>query len=88
MQIRTLGIDLGKTVFHLVGLNAEGEVVMRKKFSRKKLLRFTANLQVALIGMEACPGAHFSGPDLARTGTPSTNDVGAVREAVYKDQQE
>jgi hypothetical protein len=52
MQIRTLGIDLGKTVFHLVGLNAEGEVVMRKKFSRKQLLRFTANLQVALIGME------------------------------------
>jgi len=79
MQIRTLGIDLGKTVFHLVGLNAEGEVVMRKKFSRKKLLRFTANLQVALIGKEACPGAHFSGPDLARTGTPSTADAGLVR---------
>ncbi|MDP9159603.1 MAG: hypothetical protein M3O09_05165 [Acidobacteriota bacterium] len=34
---------------------------MRKKFSRKQLLHFTANLQVELIGMEACGGAHFLG---------------------------
>jgi hypothetical protein len=44
MEIDTIGIDLGKTVFHLVGLNAAGEVVMRRKFSRPQLLRFTANL--------------------------------------------
>jgi transposase len=35
MQLHTIGIDLGKTVFHLVGLNPGGEVVVRKKFSRK-----------------------------------------------------
>jgi hypothetical protein len=33
MEIRTIGIDLGKTVFHLVGVNARGEVVVRKKCS-------------------------------------------------------
>jgi hypothetical protein len=43
MQLHTIGIDLGKTVFHLVGLNLRGEVVVRKKFSRKQLLHFTAN---------------------------------------------
>ena len=59
MEIHTIGIDLGKTVFHLVGLNVRGEVVVRKKCSRHQLLRFTANLRVALIGMEACGGAHF-----------------------------
>ena len=59
MEIHTVGIDLGKTVFNLVGLR--GEVVVRKKFSRKQLLHFTANLQVGLIGMEACGGAHFLG---------------------------
>jgi transposase len=53
MQIHTIGIDLGKTVFHLVGLNEYGEVV-RKRFSRVQLLRFTANREVQLIGMEAC----------------------------------
>ena len=61
MELHTIGIDLGKTVFHLVGLNLRGEVVVRKKFSRKQLLHFTANLQVKLIGMEACAGSHFCG---------------------------
>jgi len=40
MEIHTLGIDLGKTIFHLVGLNAAGEVVVRKKCSHKQLLQF------------------------------------------------
>ena len=48
MELHAIGIDLGKTVFHLVGLNQSGEVVVRKKFSRTQLLRFTANLQVAV----------------------------------------
>jgi transposase len=56
-----LGIDLGKTVFHLVGLDSTGRVVIRKRCSRTQLLAFTANLQVQLIGMEACSGAHFLG---------------------------
>jgi transposase len=68
MELHTIGIDLGKTVFHLVGLNARGEVVVRKKFSRTQLLRFTANLQVGLIGMEACGGAHFLGRALREQG--------------------
>jgi transposase len=41
---------------------------VRNRFSRKQLLRFTANLQVALIGMEACPGAHFLGRILREQG--------------------
>jgi transposase len=57
MEIHTIGIDLGKTVFNLVGLNVRGEAVARKKCSRDQLLRFTANLRVTLIGMEACGGA-------------------------------
>ena len=68
MKIRTIGIDLGKTSFHLVGLNERGEVVMRKKCSRAQLLRFTANRKVHLIGMEACGGSHFLGRALAQQG--------------------
>src|SRR5580704_1238680 len=68
MELQTIGIDLGKTVFHLVGLNQRGEVVVRKKFSRKQLLNFTANLQVELIGMEACGGSHFLGRALREQG--------------------
>jgi len=68
MELHTIGIDLGKTVFHLVGLSLRGEVVVRKRFSRKQLLHFTANLQVELIGMEACGGAHFLGRALRGHG--------------------
>ena len=68
MELHTIGIDLGKTIFHLVGLNLRGEVVVRKKFSRKQLLHFTANLRVELIGMEACGGAHFLGRALREQG--------------------
>ena len=68
MQLHTIGIDLGETVFHLVGLNPGGEVVVRKKFSRQQLLHFTANLQVKVIGMEACGGSHFLGRALREQG--------------------
>lgn len=68
MELHTIGVDLGKTVFHLVGLNRLGEIVVRKKLSRPQLLRFTANLHVQLIGMEACGGAHFLGRALREQG--------------------
>jgi transposase len=68
MEIHTIGIDLGTTVFHLVGLNLRGEVVVRRKFSRTQLLHFTATVQVELIGMEACGGAHFLGRTLREQG--------------------
>ena len=71
MDIDTIGIDLGKTVFHLVGLNTKGDIVVRKKCSRKQLLHFTANLRARLIGMESCGGAHF----LARVLREQGNDV-------------
>jgi transposase len=68
MKIHTIGIDLGKTKFHIVGLNERGEVVVRKQFSRAQLLRFTANRKVHLIGMEACGGSHFLGRALQQQG--------------------
>src|ERR1700747_1088022 len=68
MEIRTIGIDLGKTVFHLVGVNARGEVEVRQKCSRMERLRFTSNLRACLIGMEACGGSHFLGRALREQG--------------------
>ena len=68
MKLHVLGIDLGKTVFHLVGLDSTGKVVIRKRCSRRRLLAFTANLQVQLIGMESCSGSHFLGRALRDQG--------------------
>jgi transposase len=68
MQIHSIGIDLGKTTFHLVALGAAGEVLVRKKFTQRQLLTYTANLQISLIGLEACSGAHFLGRALRQQG--------------------
>jgi hypothetical protein len=40
MQIRSVGIDVGKTTFHLVALIAAGKVLLRKKFTQKQLITF------------------------------------------------
>jgi transposase len=68
MEIRSIGIDLGKTTFHLVALGRRGEVLVRRKFTQKQLLTYTANLQTCLIGLEACSGAHFLGRALRSQG--------------------
>ena len=58
MKIVSIGIDIGKTTFHLVALDEHGRIVIRRKFSRKTLLAYSAKLTTSLIGMEACGGAH------------------------------
>ena len=68
MQIHSVGIDLGKTTFHVVALGAAGKVLVRKKFTQKQLLAYTANMQTSLIGLEACSGAHFLGRALRKQG--------------------
>jgi transposase len=63
----SVGIDPGKTTFHLIPQNAAVKVLLRKKFTQKQLISFTApNMQISLIGMEACSGAHFLGRRVLR----------------------
>jgi transposase len=59
MQIASIGIDLGKTTFHLVALDERGKIIIKQKFSRKQLLVYTANLPSSLVGIEACSGGAF-----------------------------
>jgi transposase len=57
--ITVLGIDLAKLVFHVVGMDDTGHVVLRKRMARGALLHFIATLPPALIGLEACGSAHY-----------------------------
>ncbi len=61
MELHTIGIDLGKTVFHLVGITCVAKVWCARSSRGHNCLHFTANRPVELIGMEACGGAHFLG---------------------------
>jgi transposase len=57
--ITVLGIDIAKLVFHLVGMDDAGHVVLRKRLTRSELPRFIATLPPLRIGMEACGSAHY-----------------------------
>ncbi len=61
MKVHVLGIDLGKNVCSLVGLDEAGAVVVRRRAKRETLLALAAKLPPCIIGMEACCGAHHLG---------------------------
>ena len=59
MNALHIGLDLGKNWFHLVGLDTHGRAVLQKKTSRTHLVNTFAQLPKAVVGMEACSGAHY-----------------------------
>jgi transposase len=68
MKIAVLGIDLGKNVCSVVGLDASGAVVLRRRVRRDTLIGLVAKLPVCIVGMEACCGAHHLGRLFAAQG--------------------
>src|SRR5215470_17874476 len=68
LTVSTIGIDLGKNSFHVVGLDQRGAIVWQLKCSRAQLERRLANIPSCLIGMEACSGAHYIARQLAALG--------------------
>lgn len=59
MKVTSVGIDIAKSVFHVIGVNAVGAVVMKKEVKRKDLLAFVAQLEPCRIALEACGSAHY-----------------------------
>jgi transposase len=57
-KIAVIGIDIGKNVFHAVGMDERGAIVLRQKLSRGQVISRLANVPPCSIGMEACVGAH------------------------------
>jgi transposase len=66
--IATIGIDLGRNSFHLVGSDRRGATVLQQKVSRGQLERRLSNIPRCLIGMEACSGSHHIARQLAALG--------------------
>src|SRR5215203_6241721 len=68
MQIAVLGIDLGKNSCSVVGLDAGGRVVLRRRLNRDGVVKLAAELPHCLMAMEACCGAHHLGRRLRDQG--------------------
>lgn len=60
-EVTTVGVDLAKNVIQIHGVDANGEVVVRRQLRRGQFLAFFKNRPSCLIGIEACSGAHHWG---------------------------
>jgi transposase len=56
--ITTIGLDIAKSVFQVHGLDAAGQVVIRRQLKRRYLLAFFQKLPPCLVGIEACASSH------------------------------
>ena len=67
--VAVIGIDIGKNSFHVVGLDGDGAIVLRQKWSRGQVEARLANAPLCLIGMEAVSVRITSAASLRRLAT-------------------
>jgi transposase len=66
--VKTIGLDVAKSVFQVHGVDADGQVVIRRKLKRRYLLAFFEKLPACLVGIEACATSHHWSRQLQALG--------------------
>ena len=66
--ITTIGLDIAKSVFQVHGVDADGQVVIRRKLTRRYVLAFFEKLPACLVGIEACATSHHWSRQLQALG--------------------
>ena len=67
-ELMSIGVDIGKDTFHLVGFDQSGHRVLRKQIKRLALVSTFEKLPRCVVGMEACLSAHFVSRTLRKMG--------------------
>jgi transposase len=66
--IKTIGLDIAKSVFQVHGVDAGGGVVFRRQLKRRYVVAFFEKLPPCVIGMEACASTHHWSRELQALG--------------------
>jgi transposase len=66
--ITTIGLDIAKSVFQVHGVDAAGEVLIRRQLKRRFVLSFFEKLPPCLVGIEACASSHHWSRELQALG--------------------
>src|SRR5215469_3197791 len=66
--ITTVGLDIAKSVFQVHGVDAAGEVIIRRQLKRRRVLPFFEKLPACVVGMEACATSHHWSRELRALG--------------------
>ena len=56
--VTTIGLDIAKSVFQVHGVDATGQVIIRRQLKRRYVLAFFERLPRCLVGIEACASSH------------------------------
>jgi len=67
-NVTTIGLDIAKSVFQVHGVDAVGEVAVRRKLTRGRVLAFFKSLPRCLVGIEACSSSHYWARELIALG--------------------
>jgi transposase len=68
MQITTIGLDIAKSVFQVHGIDAVGNVIIRRQLKRRYVQTFFQKLSPCLVGIEACAASHHWSRELQALG--------------------
>src|SRR5208282_5993321 len=66
--VTTIGLDIAKSVFQVHGVDADGDVVLRRQLKRRYVLVFFQKLPPCLVGIEACASSHHWSRELQALG--------------------
>src|SRR5271165_6399032 len=66
--VATIGLDIAKTVCQVHGVDAAGQVVIRQRLARRRVLAFFEKLAPCLVGIEACSTSHYWARELIARG--------------------
>ena len=66
--VTTIGLDIAKSVFQVHGVDAGGQVVLRRQLKRRYVLAFFGKLAPCLVGIEACASSHYWARQLQALG--------------------
>jgi transposase len=66
--IATIGLDIAKSIYQVHGVNAAGEVVVRRQLKRRYVPTFFQKLAPCVVGIEACASSHDWSGELQALG--------------------
>src|SRR5665811_600602 len=66
--ITTIGLDIAKSVFQVHGVDAQGQVIIRRQLKRRYVLAFFQKLPPCLVGIEACATSHHWSREIKALG--------------------
>ena len=66
--VRTVGLDIAKSIFQVHGVDGAGQVVIRRQLKRRYVLAFFQKLPACLVGIEACASSHYWSRELKALG--------------------